>query len=582
MKFKTLKRTLIFITFLSLLSCRQGTNQETNNVLNLALTTHIDSVDPARSYDASSHKIVYNTYEQLYQYHYLKRPLEIIPLLADGMPKLDRTKKIVTIKIKKNIKYHPNNFFDNKSRFLKSKDFETQIKRLFFTETRSTGGWILEDKLLGVSEFKEKVGNSLEKMLSTKIKGVLTPDDHTLILKLNNPYPQLNFILAMSFISPVPEEVILKLNNNLENHIVGTGPYQLDMWTKNSKIKLKRFKGYHENQYPQYGDRDAYQNGLLADAGKKIPFIDRINFTIIKESQTRWLNFLSKKIDMLVLPKDNFSSVIDKKGKLKISLKSKNIQGQLVSSSTYYWFAFNMNDPLLGGNKFLRKAISLAINRDRFIQIFTNNTGLKANSIFPPGVYGHNSSASKIEYNLEKARNFLKLSGHPNGQGLPELTFDTRNPSTTARQEGEFIRSELSKIGIRVKINTNNFPTFLKKARNGELQFWKGGWIMDYLDPENSLQLLYSKNSPPGPNSSSYMNPKFDQLFDIVNSMREGEEKLKALSKLENIIFSDLPWIMSHYERYYILHHQKVENFRFSDSIPNLYKYIKLNPKHSN
>ena len=121
-----------------------------------------------------------------------------------------------------------------------------------------------------------------------------------------------------------------------------------------------------------------------------------------------------------------------------------------------------------------------------------------------------------------------------------------------------FNKNELSKIGIKVKISTNNFPTFLKKARQGELQFWKGGWIMDYLDPENSLQLLYSKNSPPGPNSSSYSNVKFDQLFVTVNSMRESEKKLYRLAKLENIIFKDLPWIMSHYERYYILYHQKI------------------------
>ena len=114
---------------------------------------------------------------------------------------------------------------------------------------------------------------------------------------------------------------------------------------------------------------------------------------------------------------------------------------------------------------------------------------------------------------MKLAKKFLAKAGFPDGKGLPEITFDTRNPSTTARQEAEFIKSELSKVGIKIKISTNNFPTFLKKARPGELSFGKGGWIMDYLDPENSLQLLYSKIPPQAPNSSSFNNKPFDQIF---------------------------------------------------------------------
>ena len=556
-----LKLIICLISLSSLLSCRKNTSDLTTNKLNLSLTTHLDSVDPARSYDGASSKIVYNTYEQLYQYHYLKRPLEIIPLLADGMPSYDANKTSVTIKIKKNIKYHPNDIFNNQERFLIADDFVTQIKRLLFTGTKSTGGWLLEDKLIGVKKFKNTVGSSIEKLLSTKFEGIETPDDHTIVFKLSQPYPQLKYVLAMSFISPIPREVVKKLNNNLENHIIGTGPYLLDRWIKSSKITLKKFDQYHENYYPQLGDRFANQGKLLKDAAKRIPFIDIIEFNIIKESQTRWLNFLSKKIDLLELPKDNFSSVIDERGMLKPELKEKKINGQLISSSTYYWFAFNMQDPLLGKNPSLRKAIAHAINRDRFIKIFTNNTGLKANSIFPPGVFGHNANPSPIKYNLIQAKKYLKAAGFPDGKGLPEITFDTRNPSTTSRQEGEFIKSELSKIGIKVKINTNNFPTFLKKARQGELQFWKGGWIMDYLDPENSLQLLYSKNSPPGPNSSSFSNSEFDRLFQQISTMNENDLKLEKLEKMENIIFNEVPWLMSHYERYYILFHEKLENY---------------------
>ena len=92
-----LKLLCVFLLIINTSACRKKTKYETNNKLNLSLSTHLDSVDPARSYDAASAKIVYNTYEQLYQYHYLKRPVEIIPSLAEGMPQVSEDGKTVLV-----------------------------------------------------------------------------------------------------------------------------------------------------------------------------------------------------------------------------------------------------------------------------------------------------------------------------------------------------------------------------------------------------------------------------------------------------------------------------------------------------
>ena len=314
------------------------------------------------------------------------------------MPQVSEDGKTVTIKIKKGIRYHDDEVFQGKPRFVTSQDFKMQIKRLLFPGTRSNGGWLLEDKLIGVKDFKSKIDSSVESLTSTPLSGVSTPDNHTLVLKLKAPYPQLKYVLAMSFVSPIPAEAVSKYNNNFENKIIGTGPFQLERWVKSSKIILKKFSHYRDDYYPQTGDHFSNKENLLADSGKKIPFIDIIEFNIIKESQTRWLNFLSKKIDVMELPKDNFSSVIDNFGNLKPELLHKDINGQLITSSTYYWFAFNMKDKLLGRNKNLRLAISHAINRKRFIKIFTNNTGLIANSIYPPGVFGRPTKQCRTKH----------------------------------------------------------------------------------------------------------------------------------------------------------------------------------------
>jgi ABC-type transport system substrate-binding protein len=142
---------------------------------------------------------------------------------------------------------------------------------------------------------------------------------------------------------------------------------------------------------------------------------------------------------------------------------------------------------------------------------------------------------------------------------------------------GEFIQQELKKIGINVKVRLNTFPSFLEKSRNGDLQFWQGGWVLDYPDSENILQLLTTNNLPPGPNSSQYSNPEFDKMFHQLREMEDNNKKFGLMKKMEVIVNRDLPWSMQYYSNNYILHHHHINNFRYSDIIYNSAKYLKLN-----
>ena len=149
----------------------------------------------------------------------------------------------------------------------------------------------------------------------------------------------------------------------------------------------------------------------------------------------------------------------------------------------------------------------------------------------------------------------LKEAGFPEGKGLPTFSFDTRGVSPTNRQTAEFIQAELKKIGININITMNTFPSFLTKAKNGKLQFWQDGWAMDYPDAENVLQLLISKNHSPGPNVTFYENKEFDDYFNKLKTLPEGDEKYEIMNKMEQIIHDDMPWIMQYYARSYILYH---------------------------
>ena len=280
----------------------------------------------------------------------------------------------------------------------------------------------------------------------------------------------------MSFNSPIPIESVKFYDNIMETNMIGTGPFFLKKWIKSSKVELERFENYRDEFYPSTGDRYAHKNQLLNDKGRKIPFLDKITLNVIKEDSTRWLNFRAKKIDYLPIPKDNFSSVLAGNGEITEKLKSEGVDMQVAPTQTYWWLAFNMEHSILGQNKNLRKAFAHAIDREKLIELFTNNRALKANSIYPPSVFGYESKHKvSFKYDINEAKRLLALAGYPNGKGLPEFKFDTRGVSATNRQQAEFIKSELKKINVNIRISINSFPAYLEKARKGDLEFWIDG-----------------------------------------------------------------------------------------------------------
>lgn len=574
-----MKNIFLIVFFLFLSGCtKKSLNGEDDNTLYYPLSGEISTLDPANSYDVISASVVYQCVEPLFQYHYLKRPYTLIPLLAEGMPKVEQNGLRYIIKIKKNIAYHNDPSFEGTKRFVKAQDFITQIKRLAFIPNASNGWWLFDGKIKGINEFRDAVKSDFEKFKSMNVEGLRAPDDHTLIIDLVEPYPQMLVALAMSFTAPVPLESVIKYENKLSDKIIGTGPFMLKKWNRLAGLTLVKNPDYNTSTYPSQGDRLSHSRGLLKDAGKELPFIDKVEFKIMKESQTRWLNFLSKKIHLLRnIPKDNYGDAINPQGGLKKELKVQGINLQAFPTLTFWWLSFNMKDSIFAKNKNLRLAIAHAFDFDRHIELFTNNIGQKANSIYPPGIPGYNpSNILPYKYDLKKARDYLSKAGYPAGKGLPEINFDVRGTSAHSRQQGEFLKAQLEKVGIKIKVITNTFPDFLKKAKMGELQFWQDGWAMDYPDAENVLQLLLKKNFVPGPNVTYYNNNKFEKLFDELKFLPEGKRKWNLMKEMEQLVLDDLPWIMQYYARNYVLFHGNLKNFRHSDLIYNNMKYLKL------
>ena len=573
-----MKRFLIpLLCALFLTACTQKAVNE-GKVMNLVLGDDCKSLDPALAYDSVSLTVMPLALESLFQYKYTKLPLELQPLLAEGMPAISKDQKTYTIPIRKGVMWQDDAAFPGgKGRELKAGDFIYAWKRMLIPELQSPGTWMFDGKVVGWDDYKKRLVENraeMDKILEEPVEGLKALDDYTLQIKLTQAYPQLMHVLAMGFGAPVAKEVTAKYGQQgLNERMVGTGPFKLVQYTKGSKIVLEKSSSFRGEIYPSDGDADAQASGLLQAAGQKLPFVDKITFHVIKEDQPAWLQFLKGNLDASGVPKDNFSGAIAN-GAVKPELADKGIGLRKAEEAVIWYLNFNMKDKLVGTNPNLRKAISMAINRDEFIEKFLNGRGVKATSIVPRVIAGHTGRSELVnDYNPEKAKELLAKAGYPGGKGLPVIKYDLRGPSTTARQQAEYFKKALEVIGVNIEIVVNTFPAYLEKEKNSNLQFFQGGWNADFPDAENFLFLLYSKNVAPGPNATNYVNAAFDKLYEQVAKMPASKERDGLIKKAEEMVFNEGVWSMLYYPVRFNLYHGWLKNFRPNAQILNDVKY---------
>ena len=226
----------------------------------------------------------------------------------------------------------------------------------------------------------------------------------------------------------------------------------------------------------------------------------------------------------------------------------------------------------------LRQALSSAIDRDKYIEIFRNGAGKKQVNALPPGVVDRpENSTLKYDFDLDRAKELMKKAGYPDGKGLPALNFDLRGADTTSRQMGDFFTQQWAKIGVKINVIANTFPAYLEKQKKGNLQLSYGGWGMDYPDAENVFQLLYGPNKAPGPGEANYDNPEMNKLYEQIANLPPGSAHAAAIKKADDILQEDVPWALLYYHTAYWLTQPWVLNYRGSEIISNKYKYLRIN-----
>lgn len=560
-------------------------------------TSRIRSLDPARTGDVASSLATGNIYEGLLEYHYLDRPYRLIPALAEEMPEVSEDGLTYTFLVREGIYFQDDPCFvdsGGKGRELTAEDFVYAIKRVADMKNASPGYWAFNDRIVGLDEFRETSAGEDPTDYDQEVEGLRALDRYTLQIQLKRPYPQLLYILTMHYAFAVPREAVEFYGEDFRRHPVGTGPYILESWRPNYRIEFVRNPKWAETgrmeRYPNTGAPGDEEAGLLVDAGEPIPFVDRIIRYVVDDSATQWLMFLRGQFESSGISRDNWDAVLTEDRALDEALIERGITMATSPTLTIFYYGFNMDDPLLGQsddpeidrrNRLVRQAMTLAFNTEVW-ERFYNYRITRPTSPIPPGVAGYVEREERFPFDLEKARALMEEAGYPGGRDPAtgrrlQITLElgsADNPEV--RQSTELFADFMNQIGILITPSFNNWPTFLDKLQRGQAQMFGLGWVADYPDAENFLQLFYGPNTSPGPNHAHYRNPEFDRLYEKARVMHDSPERTELYQRMADIVIEDCPWIFQAQPLAYGLFHHWLQNFKRHDFPYGMNKYFKV------
>ena len=572
-------KSLVPIFFLMLfvfLGCSKERNFDEREI-NLISPEKITGFDPIHVSDMYAGNETGKVYEGLFEFHPLKRPYELMPNLAEALPDVSTDGLTYTFKIKKGVLFHDSPVFSGgKGRELRADDVLFSLKRLADPKLQAKGWWLFDDKIAGLNEWRDKNAPLDATNYQEEIEGLKKIDHHTISIKLKKPYPQFLYALAMPYSFIVAKEAVEYYGKEFLNHPVGTGPFILPVFEQTNRIVYTKNPTFREKYYPSEGEEGDDKLGLLADAGKKIPLVDKIIVDIIVESQPKWLSFQKAKADLLEIPKDNFDTAVLGGKEISPELKSKGIRLFANAQLDVTFFAFNHDDPLFK-NKKLRQAMSLAWNREEANKLFYNSAAVEAQSVIPPGLGGFRKEFKNpfIKFDIDLAKKLLAEAGYPGGKGLPDITIQTRN-ETIARQMIEHFAKNLEKIGIKIKIGMNTWPELVNKVTKRQHQMYTMAWGADYPDAENFLGLLFCPNQSPGSNGSNYCHTDFDNYFKSAAILQDGADRNALYEKMNEFIAIENPWIFGFHRTKFYLSQAWLKNYKFMEFNHAQFQYLNV------
>ena len=408
---------------------------------------------------------------------------------------------------------------------LTAKDFEYSFKRLAAPDTAAP----YAETVVGMIDgYEDAVGNpDADGNMTTEpdfdaLNVVASEDGKTLTVTLSYPCAYFDKLAAFAAMSPV-QQATVEANGDAwcteADTYVCNGPYYISDWIPSERIVLTKNPNYVGGWDSSKIVSDTITLLLLEDSSAAYAAYNSGEAQLIKDVPTDEIPSLTK-------AEDGGDFYVD------------TILG------TYYLSLNDQKEPFTDPN--VRKALSLAIDRDYVANTIMQGTYTPAYNLVGPGIvdesgmFYDNANGGKTyisddyEANLEAAKQALADAGYPNGEGFPVIEYST-NDAGYHTPVAEYLQQAWGELGITVNINKVEWASFTPLRRAGDYDASRNGWVMDYNDPSNMLELFTTGN---GNNDGKYSNAEFDAAIE-ASKVADKSVHFQKLHEAEDILMND-------------------------------------------
>lgn len=545
---------------LSLGGCTaQQTQQRT---LRVAVESDASTLDPAKSYDTSSIPFVRLLYRGLVDYDTKANVVDEVAaahlVSPDG--------KKYWFRLRPDVRFHHDEATGQMpGRRVEANDFRFAIERILDPATASDGlalsGY---HAIKGATEYSKACGDlnkaieaatgtaktALEaKKRALHIKGIELRGKEEIIFHLKKADATFFNYLALPFAYAVPPEAVEKWGDGFSDHPNGCGPFMLDEWVHDAWLRLKKNPHYFNPQFPR---------------------TDVLNVEMGNSTTLQIMRFERGEIDTMdisaAFPPDFLRIRDDPKWKPHV------LHGPMMDIR---YLTLNNELPPFD-NVLVRRAFNYAVNRKRITSFLAGRATI-AKGALPPGMPAYNSQLKGYDYNPDKARALLKEAGY---QDKPlTLWYSTREG--WYEKAAQSIKEDLKDIGVTINLSAIRYPELKAKAgKRKNIHMALMGWIQDFPDPSNFLDVLFNTKAitdEASQNRAFYSNPKVDKLLDTALTEINRTKRLQMYQDAEKIIVDEAPWVFLHHTERYVVNQPWVTGYTLHPMWSERYEYVGVN-----
>lgn len=473
------------------------------NVLSVQVGPSPETIDPALNSAVDGANMIIHAFEGLLK---MDKDNNIIPGLAESYDVSDDG-LTYTFHLREGLKWSDGSP-------LTANDFVYSWKRLVDPNTAAPYGSII-NVVKGFDEACDPDNPNPDAL------GVSAPDDNTFVVELGAPYTYFDKLAAFAACVPVNQATIEANGDSWTidpKTYITDGPYYMTEFTDNDKIVFEK--------NPNYWD------------AANITF-DKIIWNLIEDSNAALTAYQNGDIQMIKsVPTEEIEGLRE------------NPEFHIEPNLGTYYLSYNTEKEPFNDAR-VREALTLAIDKEYVANTIMQGTYSPAYNMVGPGVsdveagssfadttiekYGKHFGSTSYEDDLQKAKDLLAEAGYPDGQGFPEFSYMT-NDTGYHKSVAEYLQQAWAELGLSCTIDIQEWKTVTADRRQGNYDVARNGWVFDYDDPSNMLELFESTN---GNNDGKYNNPEYDKLVDQARVAKTKEEHYDLLHQAEQLMLKD-------------------------------------------